>query len=103
VAILGTLTAIAIPSIGKLVNKGKTESCEAEFHNIQTAVTEMLSDSCDGILLPVGPTDNMSRVRTTDTPPLLLSDYLLGLDESCIKTGCSYTFYANGTVNQILP
>ena len=103
VAILGTLTAVAIPSINKLVNEGKTESCETEFHNIQTAVTEMLSDSCAGTLAPVGPVDNMSRVRTADTPPLLLSDYLLGLDEGSVKTGCNYTFHADGTVNQILP
>ena len=103
VAILGILTAIAIPSISKLVNEGKIESCEAELHNIQTAVTEMLSDSCAGTLVPVGPVEDMCQVRTTDTPPLVLADYLLGLDEGSVKTGCSYIFYANGTVNQILP
>jgi type II secretory pathway pseudopilin PulG len=103
VAILSTLTAIAIPSIGKMVNEGKTESYEAEFHNIQTAVTEMLSDSSAGTLVPVGPVDDMSQVKTTDTPPLVLADYLLGLDEGATKTGCNYAFHANGTVNQILP
>lgn len=103
VAILGTLTAVAIPSIGKLVNEGKTESCEAELHNIQTAVTEMLSDSCAGTLVPVGPVEDMSQVRTTDAPPLVLADYLLRLDEGSTSTGRSYTFSANGTVDQILP
>lgn len=103
VAILGILTAVAIPNIGKMLNKGKMESYGAEFHNVQTAVTEMLSDSFTGILAPVGPTDNMNHVQTADTPPLVLADYLLGLDEGSIKTGCNYTFYADGTVDQILP
>jgi type II secretory pathway pseudopilin PulG len=103
VAILGTLTAVAMPNIGKMVNKGKIESHDAEFHNIHTAVTEMLSDSHTGILAPVGPTNNMSHVQTTDTPPLVLANYLIGLDEGSIKTGCNYTFYTDGTVNQILP
>ena len=45
VAILGTLSAIAIPNIGLLVNKGRVESREMELHDIQTAVVQMLSDS----------------------------------------------------------
>jgi Tfp pilus assembly protein PilE len=103
VAILGTLSAIAIPNIGHLVSKGKIESRDSEFHNIQTAVVEMLTESAAGTLEPVGPTADMSLVQTDDTPPLVLTDYLTGLDETSVKSGCKYTFAADGTVIQAPP
>lgn len=103
VAILGFLSAIAIPNIGHLVNKSKIKSYESEFHNIQTGVTEMLADSATGIIKPVGPTADMSQVQTSDTPPLILTDYLTGLDGILVKSGCTYTFAADGTVTQIPP
>jgi len=103
-AILGVLSAIAIPHVGEMINKSKVESWEVELRNIQTAVTEMLYDSKTGTLEPVGPTDDMSQVHTTDTPPLILTDYLQRMgDNSKVKSGCSYIFAANGTVTQILP
>jgi len=103
VAILGTLSAIAIPSVGQLVGKGKIESYDTELLNIQTAVTEMLSDSANGTLKPVGPVADMSQVQTSDEPPLVLTNYLFGLDETSVRSGCTYTFAADGTVTQILP
>lgn len=103
VAILSILSAVAIPNIGQLVGKGKIESYESEFHNIQTAVTEMLFESATGTLEPVGPTADMSQVRTADTPPLVLTDYLIGLDETSARSGCTYTFTADGTVAQTPP
>jgi type II secretory pathway pseudopilin PulG len=103
VAILGFLSAIAIPNVGKLIGNGKIESYESELHNIQTAVTAMLTDSATGTLRPVGPTADMSQVQTSDTPPLVLTDYLVCLDEAIVKSGCTYTFTANGTVTQITP
>jgi type II secretory pathway pseudopilin PulG len=103
VAILGTLSAIAIPRVGQMLNKGKVESQESELHNIQTAVTEMLFDSITMTLQPVGPTANMSQVRTTDSPPLVLADYLLSLKVDLVRLRCTYTFTADGTVKQLLP
>jgi type II secretory pathway pseudopilin PulG len=103
VAILGTLSAIALPRVGQMFNKGKVESQESELHNIQTAVTGMLVDSLTGTLEPVGPTADLSQVRTTDTPPLVLTDYLWGLNVDSLKLHCTYTFTADGTVTQILP
>jgi Tfp pilus assembly protein PilE len=103
VAVLGILSAIAIPQIGHLVNEGKVESYESELHNIQTAVTEMLSDSVTGTLKLVGPTANMSQVQTTDKPPLVLTDYLTGLGEGSLESGCTYTFTAYGKVTQTHP
>jgi Tfp pilus assembly protein PilE len=102
VAVLGILSAVALPNIGKLVNKGKVESYGSELHNIQTAVVEMLSDSLNGTLKPVGPTANLSQVQTSDAPSLVLTDYL-GLNGGLIKSGCMYAFTANGTVTQTYP
>jgi hypothetical protein len=103
VAILATLSAVALPNIGKLFNKDKVEACESELHNIQTAVVAMLCESVSGELMPVGPTADMARVRTGDTPPLVLADYLQGLEGDFLRTDCTYNFTADGTVTQILP
>ncbi len=103
VAILGTLSAIAIPRVGQMIHETEATSQESELHNIQTAVIEMLCDSTTGTLEPVGPTDDMSEVRTSDTSPLVLADYLLGLDGGSLNTGCNYTFAADGTATQVLP
>ena len=103
VAILGTLLAIALPGIDKMFGKGEVESRDLELHNIQTAVVEMLYDSATGMLNPVGPTADMGLVRTNDTPPLVLTDYLQGLENYRLRTDCTYNFTADGTVMQVCP
>jgi type II secretory pathway pseudopilin PulG len=103
VAILGTLAAVAIPHVVQMVSKADTVSHQSEFQNIQTAVVEMLYDSVTGILEPVGPTTDMNEVRTSDDPPLVLTDYLSGPETGSLSSGCYYVFTADGTVMQILP
>jgi len=103
VTILGLLSAIAVPHVGQMMSKSKLVSRETEFQNIHTAVTEMLHDSISGTLEPVGPTSDMNRVHTRDTSPLVLKDYLLGMNDGSVKLGCTYSFSADGTVNQIKP
>jgi type II secretory pathway pseudopilin PulG len=103
VALLGILSAVALPNVGHLVNKGKTESYDTELHNIQTAVIEMLLESPSGKLEPVGPTDDMSRVQTSDNPPNVLCDYLHFLGGTLIRSGCTYIFSEDGTVIQFTP
>ena len=103
VVILGLLSAVAVPHVSQMMSKSKFVSRETEFQNIQTAVTEMLHDSISGTLEPVGPTADMGRVHTTDTPPLVLKDYLLGMKDGSVRLGCTYSFSADGTVNQIRP
>ncbi len=105
VAVLGTVAAVAIPNVGKFMNQGKTESYEAELHNIQTAVMAMMVDSTTGVLTAVAvATGDMSSVATTDTTPLVLSDYMSGLDGSnVVRSGCTYTFTADGTIAQTTP
>lgn len=103
VYILSILAAVAIPNVGHLISRSKIESYESEFHNIQTGVTEMLARSAAGTLKPVGPTADMSQVQTNDVPPLVLMDYLTGLDGTSVKSGCTYMFAADGTVRQLTP
>jgi prepilin-type N-terminal cleavage/methylation domain-containing protein len=111
VAILGVLAAVAVPNVGKFINQGKTESKEAELHNVQTAVMAMLADSVTGLIdvsVPGDVTDShdMDTVKTTDTTALLLSAYMTGLNsdgtlKSYTKNKCGYTFNATGTVLQV--
>ena len=105
VAVLGALAAVAIPNVGKFIGKGKTESYEAELHNVQTAIMAMLADSTTGLLTAVAtPTDDMDTVQTTDTTPLVLSSYMAGLDsDGKVKSGCTYTFTDTGTITQTTP
>jgi type IV pilus assembly protein PilA len=104
VAILGVLAAVAVPNVGKFIGKGKTESYETELHNIQTAVMAMLADSTSGNLTPVTTaTGDLSGVHPVSPSSLSLSDYVTGLEGTSVKTGCTYTFEADGTVTQVLP
>ena len=103
VSILGILASIAVPEVIRMIDKSKVNARAIEYHNIQTAVTEMLSDSATHTLQPVGPTENMSQIRTSDTPPLVLADYLFSLKDQTLKLGCLYAFAADGTVSQYLP
>jgi len=104
VAILGVLAAVAVPNVGKFIGKGKTESWATELHNIQTSAMAMLVDSTTGNLTPISGVSDMDTVVTTDTTPLLLSDYLTGLNaDGTVKPGCTYTFTADGTITQTTP
>jgi prepilin-type N-terminal cleavage/methylation domain-containing protein len=107
VAILGVLAAVAVPNIGRFINKGKTEAYATELHNIQLAVMSMLSDS-QTQKLDVDPAlehiSILSEVKTTDDPPLQLSDYLIPLNiDLSSRSGCTYDFTEDGTVTQHTP
>ncbi|MBI2854850.1 MAG: prepilin-type N-terminal cleavage/methylation domain-containing protein [Chloroflexi bacterium] len=104
VAILGVLAAVAIPNVGKFIGKGKTEAYATELHDIQTAVTAMLSESTTATLVqPLANVTDMATVLTTDTTALKLSDYLTGLNGTSVKTPANYSFSATGTVTQTIP
>jgi type IV pilus assembly protein PilA len=102
IAILGVLAAVAVPNVGKFMNRGKTEAKAAELHNIQTAVIAMLADSTTGVLTAVSGVTDLDLVRTTDATPKLLSAYVTGLNtDGTVKTaGVTYDFAADGTVTQ---
>jgi prepilin-type N-terminal cleavage/methylation domain-containing protein len=111
VAILGVLAAVAVPNVGKFINKGKDEAKETELHNVQTAVMAMLADSVTGLIDVSTPADvtnvhDFDTVQTTDTAALTLTDYMTGLNadgtlKSWDKNQCGYTFSSTGTVTQV--
>ena len=112
IGILGAIAAIVVPNVGSFIGRGKEESYQTELHNVQTSMMAMLVDSETGKLNPIGPTKDMSTVKTTDTTPLVLSDYLTGLwddpdtplvTEALVTTGCEYEFLVDGTVIQTTP
>ena len=103
VAVLGALAAVAIPNVGKFIGRGEEEAQQTELHNIQTATMALLVESGTGLLIAVGPTNDMALVLTTDTVPLLLSDYITGLNGTLVQSGCTYTFDAEGGVTQTTP
>jgi type IV pilus assembly protein PilA len=104
VAILGVLAAVAVPNVGKFINKGKSEAGETELHNVQTAVMAMLADSASGQLdAAIGTaTADMGTVKATKTSTgdLLLSSYMTGLNGTSVKSSHTYTFAVDGTVTQ---
>ena len=104
IAVLGVLAAVAIPNVGKFIGQGKTESYEAELHNVQTAVMAMLADSTAGVLDGAySATPDMTAVQA-DSGTKDLADYMTGLSANgSIKSGCSYAFAADGTVTQTTP
>jgi type II secretory pathway pseudopilin PulG len=103
VGILGILSAITIPYVGQMTDKNRNAARANEYHDIQIAVAEMLNDSITGTLVPIGPTMDMSRVRTSDARPLVLTDYLPKSESKTVTLGCSYIFTPYGTVMQELP
>ena len=106
IAVLGALAAVAVPNVGKFFGAGKTESYDAELHNMQVAVLAMLTDSTSGQLDNnyAGVSDLSIVTATKDAPgDLKLSDYPIGLDGTSVRTGCTYDFSQTGSVTQNTP
>ncbi len=45
VAILGVLTAVVVPNVGKFMGSGTVEAANTETHNVQTAVLTFMVDN----------------------------------------------------------
>ncbi len=112
VAILGVLAAVAVPNVGKFINRGQTEAREVELKNIMTSTMALLADSVNGYLdggdgvAPgsevVDTTLDMDDV-TADGGTLVLSAYITGLatdNTTQVEGIASYTFLEDGTVTQ---
>jgi type IV pilus assembly protein PilA len=111
VAILGVLAAVAVPNVGKFMNKGKTQAQETELHNIQTGVMALMAD-CNASLLDAvftGESNMYNITAQTDNGTVHhLNEYLSGLNEVAVddfevKTGCTYDITQDGAVTQNVP
>jgi len=104
IAILGVIAAVAVPNVGKFVGKGKSESYEAELHNVQTAAMAMMVDSTASQLDAAVPATNDMDTVTADAGAKILSSYMVGLNsDGTVKSGCTYAFAVDGTVTQATP
>lgn len=103
VAILGVLAAVAIPNVGKFINRGKTEAAAAELHNVQTGVMALLAESTAGVLDAgsVGVATSDMDAIMADAGAKALSTYMTGLNaDGTVKTGKTYTFTEDGKATQ---
>jgi type IV pilus assembly protein PilA len=99
IAILGVLAAVAVPNVGKFIGRGKTQSYDAELHNVQTAVMAMLAD-CEAGILDAAYTDiNDMDLVTADSGNFTLRSFMTGLNaDGTVKTGCVYAISQDGGV-----
>lgn len=105
IAILGVLAAVAVPNLGKYIEKGQDEAYATELYNIRIGTLALLADS-DNKLLDQDystPTADMSSI-TADGGNLSLDLYLNGLVNGMVASDCQYTFTQDGeVVTQITP
>jgi type IV pilus assembly protein PilA len=98
VAILGVLAAVAVPNVGKFMNKGQIEAASAELHNVETAMMAMMADTGQTTITAVG-TDSHDMTAFPDaTHPLygaIGSRYV-----NKAATEWNYTCATDGTITQ---
>ena len=96
VAILGVLAAVAVPNVGKFMQKGQDEAAAAELHNVQTAVLAGMADT--GVYtIPGGPFDASQDVDIVSGNQTV-GDYIVGGNASVQGT---YTIATDGSVTVV--
>jgi prepilin-type N-terminal cleavage/methylation domain-containing protein len=99
IAILGVIAAIAVPNVGKFMGRGKTQSYNAELHNVQTGVIALMADSTNRTLDAAYSGVSDMDLVTADNGALQLSLYITGLNaDGTVKTNCTYTISQDGGV-----
>ena len=81
IAILGVLTAVAVPNVGRFMGRGEVESANTEYSTLQTAVMAMVADAGQSdVQAASGITNGSSIIIGTgaDATTHLLSDYVTG-------------------------
>ncbi len=66
VAILGILAAVVIPNVGRFLGRGQDEARRAEFHDIGTAVTALMTENNLSTLTPSTDVDAGCDTGTRD-------------------------------------
>jgi type IV pilus assembly protein PilA len=64
VAILGVLAAVAVPNVGKFMQKGEAEAQRTELHNVETGMMAMMTDN--GLTLIDNSTCSSNATATAD-------------------------------------
>ena len=101
--LMAVLTSFAVPKIGDMIDREQNELYAEELMTIEVAVVRMLSDSTVKTLQSTGFIKNITAVRTNDSPPFFLGDYL-DIDKlPSSELECLYSFSSDGTVTQKCP
>ncbi|MBI3953440.1 MAG: type II secretion system protein [Chloroflexi bacterium] len=90
VGIMGVLSAVAVPNVGRFVGSGKTQANASEVQSVQTALDTYMADQGVTSVTAQAATNNMS----TSTP---------ALSPSYVRTAttrCSYAWTTAGVVTQ---
>lgn len=96
IAILGVLTAVAVPNVGRFMGRGEVESANTEYSTLQTAVMAIVADAGrSDVAVATGITSG-SSISVGGTA-YALSDYVTGtikgtysIDTDGVITGTSY-------------
>jgi prepilin-type N-terminal cleavage/methylation domain-containing protein len=104
VSILGIVAAVVVPNVGSFVRTGTEEAWDTELKDIQIAVIALLADSSSAELDSAHDDIDDMDVVTADEGSLVLSSYLVGLDDDGkVQTSCTYDISTDGTVTQTIP
>jgi len=104
VAILGILSAVAIPNVGSFMGKGKTQAAETELHNVQTATMAAMAEAEVGTITAgdFGDTDQDQSTAGVDlsvSANVTVGDFIVGGADSVQG---DYDIAADGSVSQIV-
>jgi len=106
IAILGVLSAVAVPNIGKFIDTGKNKAYETEKHSVEMAAMALIVDSISGEI------DEISATATSDLSEFTsetldgtrtVADYMTGLTGTSVSSRCTYTITHEGVVVQTPP
>ncbi len=99
VAILGVLAAVAVPNVGKFMNKGQEQAQAAELHNVMTAMMAMMADLGVTTVTACNTTNDMTAFPDA-TNPLYGNPGFRYLNTD--TTQWWYSCETDGTVSQTL-
>ncbi len=102
VAILGVLAAVAVPSVGKFINNGKTQAQEVELHNVQTATMALMAEADSGEVdtpITVMTSDLSAATSATGNVTRTVADYMTGLEGGTTSKVNQYTIDKYGVVD----
>lgn len=88
VAILGVLSAVVIPNVGRFLGRGETEARKAEYHNVASAVMAMMTDN-NISTIPNAITSSANATNALDAFPDTTSDWS-DTDKLTDPTGVTY-------------
>ena len=96
IAILGVLTAVAVPNVGRFMGRGEVESANTEYSTLQTAVMAIVADAGRSDVAAGTDITSGSSITVGGTA-YALSDYVTGtikgtysIDTDGVITGTSY-------------